>query len=199
MAATGVAAVALLVPGVIGCVTYYPYCLSYYSPPLGLQGATRLGMEVTYWGDAFGGAREFVSLPENAGARFYASNELATGVIDALIRGGEVPPQHRLLGRFIREDIPADADYIIVDNHPPMWPDAVRRLLSETPPAATVTCDGVPLLWVLPGPSAGSDVEVADAAAVEVGKALGGFAEPSVLPARRQMGQAGSSEHAPDP
>ena len=151
--AAGVAAVALLAPGIIGCVTYYPYCLSYYTPPLGLRGAEGMGMEVTYWGDAFGGAREFMRRPENAGARFYASNELATGVIDALIAGGEIPPQHRMLGRFIKDDIPADADYVIADNHPPMWPEAVRGLISTETPCMTVRLDGVPLLWVFASPA----------------------------------------------
>ncbi len=151
--AAGVAAVALLAPGIIGCVTYYPYCLSYYTPPLGLHGAAHMGMEVTYWGDAFGGAREFMSRPENADARFYASNELATGVIDALIAGGEIPPQHRMLSFFIKDDIPPDADFILVDNHPPMWPDAVRGLTLSATPCATVRLDRVPLLWVFEGPA----------------------------------------------
>ncbi len=149
----GLAALALLVPGILGCVTCYPYCLSYYTPPLGLSGAERMGMEVTYWGDAFGGAREFMRRPENASARFYASNELATGAIDALIAGGEIPPQHRMLGRFIKDDIPADADYVIADNHPPMWPEAVRMLISTETPCMTVRLDGVPLLWIYEAPA----------------------------------------------
>lgn len=149
----GLVALALLLPGLLGCVTSYPYCLSYYTPPLGLRGAERIGMEVTYWGDAFGGAREFMSRPENADARFYASNELATGVVDALIAGGEIPPQHRMLGYFIKDEIPADADFILVDNHPPMWPEAVRRLTSTATPCMTVGLDGVPLLWIFEGPA----------------------------------------------
>jgi hypothetical protein len=100
----------LLAPGVVGCVRTYPYCLSYYTEPLGTAGAARMGMDVTYWGDAFAGAREFMRRPEHARDRFYASSELGTGVLDAHLAAGEIPPQHRMLGRFVRGQIPVDAD-----------------------------------------------------------------------------------------
>ena len=148
-----VVAVALLIPGMVACGRYYPYCLSYYSEVIGgLRGAARLGMEVTYWGDAYGGAREFMSRPENAHARFYAANEFATGVVDALIGAGEVPPQHRLFGRFVTGRIPSEADWVLVDNYPPLWPPAVRELVASRKPEVTVSREGVPLLWIFSGP-----------------------------------------------
>lgn len=147
------AALVLLGPGIIGCVRYYPYCLSYYSEIVGLRGAAALGMDVTYWGDAYGGAREFMALPANAGAKFYTANELATACLDALVIAGEIPPQHRMLGLFVRDAIPSDADWIIVDNHPPMWPPAVAELVGSHEPCVTVSRCGVPLLWILAGPA----------------------------------------------
>jgi hypothetical protein len=153
------AAIVLVVTGIVGSVTYYPYCVSYYSPPWGLQGAYRLGMDVTYWGDGFGGARDFMSRPEHAEDTFYASNEWATGVVDALIRGGEIPPQHRMLGQYVTDEIPPEADWVLVDNHPPMWHEAVFPLVDNTDPVETVSRDGTPILWIYPGPgqAPGSD------------------------------------------
>jgi hypothetical protein len=146
------AALLLLGPAIIGCIGYYPYCLSYYTGGFGLRGAAGEGMEITYWGDAFGGARDFMSLPGNADDRFYASNELATGVIDALIRVGEIPPQHRMLGYFVKDQIPEDADWILVDNHPPMWSETVEKLVATQEPFVTIEIGDVPLLWIFRAP-----------------------------------------------
>lgn len=139
----------LLLPNVIMTAAYYPYCLSYYSGLVGgLRGATRLGLEPTYWGDAFYGAAPTMAAPANAPSVFYASNELATGVLDAMIMTGMIPPQHRMLGRFVRDQIPADADWVIVDNSPAAWNPAIRALRKQVTPAVTVNCRGVPLLWL---------------------------------------------------
>ncbi len=148
-------AVALLVPNLVGIVRTYPYCLSYYGELVGLSGAARLGLEITYWGDAYAGARAFMRRPEQAQARFYVSNELATGVLDAHLHAGEVPPQHLLFGRWVRGELPADADWIMVDNHPPMWPPAVAELVRTAAPAVTIQRGGTPLLWIFPGPARG--------------------------------------------
>lgn len=145
-------AAALLAPGVIGCVRYYPYCLSYYAEPLGLRGAVRLGMDATYYGDAFAGARDFMARPERLGARFYVSNELATAVLDALIIAGEIPRTDRMLGRYVTDRIPPDADWVIVDHHPPMWPPPVVELMRAAAPGFTVSRDGVWLVAIYPGP-----------------------------------------------
>lgn len=151
--AVAAVAVAMLVPNLVGIVRTYPYCLSYYSEAIGLSGAARLGLEITYWGDAFAGARAFMRRPEQAQARFYVSNELATGVLDAHLHAGEVPPQHLLFGRWVRGELPAEADWIIVDNQPPMWPPPVATLVQTAVPAMTIRRGGVPLLWIFAGPA----------------------------------------------
>lgn len=156
-----VAGLLLLGPAVAGCIRCHPYCRSYYTEFVGLRGAADLGMDVTYWGDAFAGAREFMRRPQNAHAVFYASNELATGVVDAHIAAGEIPPHHRMLGRFVTDELPPDADFILVDNHPPMWPPSVAELVRTARPVLTVSRCGVPLLWVFEGP--GGEAEDGDA------------------------------------
>lgn len=144
----------LLLPGVAGITRLYPYCLSYYSGLCGgLAGASRLGLELTYWGDAYGGARDFMAAPAQSKARFVAATELATGVIDALVAAGEVPPQHRLLGRFVRDSLPTDVDYVIADSHAPMWPPAIVPLLATDKPVVRVRREGVALLSIYRNPA----------------------------------------------
>jgi hypothetical protein len=142
-------AVGLTTVNVRDVVHTYPYNLSYYSRLIGgLHGAGRLGMEVTYWGQAYAGAAEFMrSHPQG---RFVAAQEFATGVLDALIAAGEMPAQHRMLGRWVKDRIPDDADWLIVDNHPGLWQGAVRAFVPTAQPAFTLERDGVPLLWVFP-------------------------------------------------
>lgn len=147
-------AVGLLGANVREAAHIYPYGLSYYSRLVGgLRGAARMGMEVTYWGDAYAGARDFMR--DHPQDRFVAAQEFATGALDALIAAGEIPPQHRLLGRFVRDTIPSDAVWLIVDNHPPLWPPAVAAFVRHAQPTLTVARDGVPLLWIYPLPQRG--------------------------------------------
>ncbi len=145
-------ALALLVPGIVGCVRTYPYCLSYYSGLVGLPGAARMGMDVTYWGDALCGAEEFMARPDNADKVFYTYDWLGASVLDALVTAGRVPPQHHMAGRFVKGELPPDADWIIVDNCPPLWPPAIARLVHTRRPVVTVSRCAVPLMWVFPGP-----------------------------------------------
>lgn len=142
----------MLAPGVVGCVRTHPYCLSYYTEPLGTAGAARLGMDVTYWGDAFAGAREFMRRPEHANDRFYVSHKLATWIIDAHMAAGEILPSQRTMNRYITGEIPQDADWVIVDNHPPLWPPSVAEMVLTKQPAFTVECCGTPILWIFAGP-----------------------------------------------
>lgn len=144
---------AICLPNLSGIRHYYPWLLSYYAEPAGLPAAARAGLEVTYWGDAYAAAREFVNRPEHASATFYAAHELATGVLDAYLAAGEIPPQHRFFGRYVTDRLPPEADYILVDNHPPLWPPAVAELVRTGTPVATYPCRGVPLLWVFRGPA----------------------------------------------
>ncbi|NLJ35775.1 MAG: hypothetical protein GX358_06010 [candidate division WS1 bacterium] len=145
----------MVVPNICGIVSYYPYCLSYYSSVVGgLPGASRLGLEVTYWGDAFAGALVSLTDPANRGDTFYASNELATGVLDAMMGAAGPELRHHMWQRFVTDQIPPDADWVIVDNSPGTWAPAVWELRRMHQPAITIERAGVPLLWLyrLTGP-----------------------------------------------
>ncbi len=120
----------------------------------GLPGASRLGLEVTYWGDAFAGALVSLTDPANRGDTFYASNELATGVLDAMMGAAGPELRHHMWQRFVTDQIPPDADWVIVDNSPGTWAPAVWELRRMHQPAITIERAGVPLLWLyrLTGP-----------------------------------------------
>lgn len=128
---------------------FYPYCLSFYSEGIGgLAGAQRLGLEATYWGESFAGASSFMSRSEHAGQRFYASNELATGTLDALIPAGRIPPRQRMLGCFIKDRLPSDADWLIVDNSPAMTPTPIAKLMRRQSPIYQEQRQGVALISI---------------------------------------------------
>jgi hypothetical protein len=96
-----------------------------------------------------------MAAPAHSKGRFAAASELATGVLDALVAAGEVPPQHHLLGRFIGAELPADADYLIVDSHPPLWPPALFPVLERQKPLLRVRREGVTLLRIYANPAKG--------------------------------------------
>jgi 4-amino-4-deoxy-L-arabinose transferase-like glycosyltransferase len=54
--------IALVTPQVVSMVGLYPHLLSYYSEGVGgLPGATKLGLETTYWGETFVSAIPFIN------------------------------------------------------------------------------------------------------------------------------------------
>lgn len=59
---TGVAFLLVLLPQSIGLIRLYPHLLSYYSEAVGgLPGATRLGMETTYWCESYAAAIPYLN------------------------------------------------------------------------------------------------------------------------------------------
>jgi len=56
------AAVLFLITPVLGIVTFYPHLLSYYAESVGgLPGATKLGLETTYWSESYRGAVDYIN------------------------------------------------------------------------------------------------------------------------------------------
>jgi 4-amino-4-deoxy-L-arabinose transferase-like glycosyltransferase len=56
------AAVLFLITPVLGIVTFYPHLLSYYSESVGgLPGATKLGLETTYWSESYRDAVDYIN------------------------------------------------------------------------------------------------------------------------------------------
>ncbi|MHB8994042.1 MAG: ArnT family glycosyltransferase [Armatimonadota bacterium] len=142
-------ALLLALPNAVGVAQYYPYCLSYYSEVAGgLRGAERLGFEVTYWGDAYYAAAPTMAAPENQRKEFVAAHEFATGVLDALIQAGIIPPERRMYGRFVRDSNANDADWLIADNWQAGWSPAVKGYASKHEPQVLAQRQGVPLAWL---------------------------------------------------
>ncbi|MGD0173216.1 MAG: glycosyltransferase family 39 protein [Anaerolineales bacterium] len=56
------AAVLFLITPILGIVTFYPHLLSYYSESVGgLPGATKLGLETTYWSESYREAVDYIN------------------------------------------------------------------------------------------------------------------------------------------
>lgn len=120
----------------------HPYELSYYSLFAGgLRGATRLGFETTYWGDAITAeALDFVNrrCPSGGKAAFFPVGSL-------------VPGRYRVTGQ-LRPDIEVTADIdapgcdllVLVMRQGKFTPTA-GRILRERKPAWETTRSGVPL------------------------------------------------------
>jgi 4-amino-4-deoxy-L-arabinose transferase-like glycosyltransferase len=138
-----VAVAAALVEGAASIAVMMPVPLSYFSPIVGgLPGATKLGMEPTYYWDALG--------PE--ARRWLAENTLPRRTIHFaafprswlyLRRTGELP---RRLAPYDR----GEPQWVVVQNRPGAFSDVDRALVANGHPAFTVTKLGVPLIWVFP-------------------------------------------------
>jgi hypothetical protein len=120
-----------------------PVPLSYYSPIVGgLSGATKLGMEPTYYWDAL----------DSDARRWLTEHTLPERTIDFrsfphswlyLRRTGDLP---RRLARVDR----GKPQWVVLQNRPGAFSDADRELLANGQAAYVVTKLGVPLIWVFP-------------------------------------------------
>ena len=138
-----VAITAALVEGAVGIAVMMPVPLTYFSPIVGgLPGATKLGMEPTYYWDALS--------PE--ARRWLADNTLPGRTIDFrgfphswlyLRRTGELP---RRLARIDR-GLP---QWVVLQNRPGAFSDVECLLIANGHPTYTVTKLGVPLIWIFP-------------------------------------------------
>jgi hypothetical protein len=62
VALSAAAAIGFLITPILGIVTFYPHYLSYYSESVGgLPGATKLGLETTYWAESFKEAVDYIN------------------------------------------------------------------------------------------------------------------------------------------
>src|SRR5262249_43111820 len=134
---------AALLEGAASIAVMMPVPLSYFSPIVGgLPGATALGMEPTYYWDAFS--------PE--ARRWLAAN---------------TPPGHIIVfawfphpcqylpppgepGCGIAPLDPGEPLWYVLQNRPGAFTDTHRALVARSPAAYTVTKLGVSLLWIFP-------------------------------------------------
>lgn len=148
-----VLATILIAPNIVGCVAYHPYLLSHYNEAIGLRSAEHMGLDVTYWGDSYKEAWEFMNRPENARAVYYADFWLVPNVLDEAAAVGAIPRDVRVEGRRIEAQVAPDADWVLVSNHPPLWQKHVREWIRHRKPVEEWRFRGVPLLWVYEGPA----------------------------------------------
>src|SRR5262249_43990478 len=133
--------VAALVEGALSIALMMPVPLSYYSPLVGgLPGATRLGMEPTYYWDALtGDALDWLNDHDEGKVQFanYPTSWLYLRQTGRL-KLGVVP------------DEPGDWAWYVLQNRPGAFPLTDRFLAERGHPAYVVRKLGVPLLWIFP-------------------------------------------------
>lgn len=130
-----------LAEGAVAVAVMMPVPLSYYSPIVGgLPGATRLGMEPTFYWDALdAGARQFLRENTPAGRTIQFATFPTSWIY--LRDVGELPP------RIAKLDPGVPLWYVVQNRPGAMWPWD-RALIAGARPAYTVTKLGVPLVWV---------------------------------------------------
>jgi 4-amino-4-deoxy-L-arabinose transferase-like glycosyltransferase len=147
-------------------VHMYPHLLSYYSEAVGgLRGATRLGLETTYWCETYARALPYINAHAPPGAIVWAEDwshdVLLTyqfiGRLRPDVRVALAPGAGSLFNRYGLEGMPADisdADYVIVAYrqtgfaaHP-----KIERWKAGRQPVMRVERYGVPLMEVYEQP-----------------------------------------------
>jgi Dolichyl-phosphate-mannose-protein mannosyltransferase len=134
---------AALIEGAASVAVMMPVPLSYYSPIVGgLPGATRLGMEPTYYWDALSDdALEFLNT-HTSPDRTVAFATFPTSFLDLKQSG-------RLKAGLAPIDRAPPAWYV-VQNRPGALQPRDRAFIDRVPPAYTVSKLGVPLIWIFP-------------------------------------------------
>jgi hypothetical protein len=134
---------AALMEGIISIAVMMPVPLSYFSPIVGgLRGATKLGMEPTYYWDALSPeARRWLDENTLPGQTF-AFRGWATSWL-YLRRMGDLP---RRLAHVDGES----PRWVVLQNRPGAFSDDDRALVEHGRPAFTVKKLGVDLIWIFP-------------------------------------------------
>jgi 4-amino-4-deoxy-L-arabinose transferase-like glycosyltransferase len=135
----------LFLPALISMVQIHPYELSYYSELVGgLRGATRLGLETTFWCETYQDVLPYLNANAEQGASVWAENPFVlrlyqgSGMLrqDLQATGGDVVS-------------PLTADYVVVQMRQTAFayytPDVVD-LMQIHDPVYSLTRQGIPLL-----------------------------------------------------
>ena len=136
----------LLVPPLLATIQIHPYQLSYYSELVGgLPGATRLGLETTFWCETYQDALPYLNQNAEAGAvvwaenpfvlRFYQQSDMLRP--DLQVRGGDTVS-------------PWTADYAVVEMRQTgfHYTPEIVSVMAQRPPAYTLAHQGVALMHV---------------------------------------------------
>jgi hypothetical protein len=133
--------VAALAEGAVSVALMMPVPLSYYSPLVGgLPGATRLGMEPTYYWDSLtDDALDWLNARADGKVRFatYPTSWLYLRQTGRL-KAGILPTE------------PGGWEWYVLQNRPGAFRPLDRALAEHGHPAHVVSKLGVPLLWIFP-------------------------------------------------
>jgi Dolichyl-phosphate-mannose-protein mannosyltransferase len=138
---TRFALIALFIAQGYGVASMHPFGLSYYNALVGgLPGAERLGLELTYWGDAVDG-RLLDELADRA-----EEGQTAALAPTLAPEQGKVATTRHLLARKIilaDQDRASKADWLVLSRREAYWPPEVKRRLAHDLIVATRTRQGV--------------------------------------------------------
>jgi 4-amino-4-deoxy-L-arabinose transferase-like glycosyltransferase len=136
--------IVLLLPSILGIIKYYPHLLSYYSESVGgLKGATRMGLETTYWCETYPEA--FAIL--NSQAKEHAVLWAECDTIRDYKRFGVLRSDIEC-----RDAFTPDADWFLLQYRQSQYlyggetNYAPSQLLKGQTPVKEVDIDGIPLL-----------------------------------------------------
>jgi 4-amino-4-deoxy-L-arabinose transferase-like glycosyltransferase len=136
----------LLAPALVSLIRIHPYELSYYSELVGgLPGATRLGLETTFWCETYKDALPYLNKNAEPNASVWAENPF---VLRFYQRYGMLREDLQIVGGDIVS--PRTADYAVVEMRQTgfSYTPEVVDVMNEHEPLYTLTKQGVVLLCV---------------------------------------------------
>jgi hypothetical protein len=148
----GLALTFLLLPSLLSMIRIHPYELSYYSELVGgLPGATRLGLETTFWCETYHDALPYLNESAATGALVWAENPY---VLRLYQRQGMLRQDLQVTGGDTVS--PYAADYAVVEMRQTgfSYTPEVVDVMDKHEPVYTLARQGVPLLHVYRLPDA---------------------------------------------
>ncbi len=136
----------LLVPPLVSIVRIHPYELSYYSEIVGgLPGATRLGLETTFWCEAYKACLPYLNANAQEGAVIWVDQPLA---LRAYQEDGLLRADLRITGWDVVS--PFTCDFAVVQMRETGFTDVpeLANLVEQYQPEFTVSVEGVTLAMV---------------------------------------------------
>jgi 4-amino-4-deoxy-L-arabinose transferase-like glycosyltransferase len=142
---------ALLAGQGYGVVMLHPFGLSYYNAlVLGLPGAERLGLELTYWGDAV----DRVLLDQVAHTAQPGQTAALVPTLHYIQTSASLTPAlYRLQIRLLEQSAARQADWLVISRRTAYWPPEIPGLIDSKPPVAVRARQGVWLSGIWAGPN----------------------------------------------
>lgn len=137
--------VVLLLPGALGIVRMHPYELSYFSEAVGgLQGAERLGLELTYWCETYRATLPYLNSVAGEAPSVWTEDD---AVLYMYQQTGELRPEIKVGGHVVKAG-PTAASYVLIQRRPSGYTPEMQRIMSEQTPVFVVSHAGADLAYV---------------------------------------------------